>query len=148
MANWNRTPPKSMSVEEIKKRVDAGLKRWQAKGWMPKPGGKRILTVADGPTLDKAGRKRVIQATELAVVSLCNSNQLDFCHAIALITATRRLAGLKSTFTAHICEGVVEAAAAITGEPIKVLDQLAKRWLVAHMQPTTRLISLPTRSKH
>lgn len=147
MPNWQRTPPKSMTVEEIKKRMEAGLKVWRAKGWLPKDGVRKIMTVAEGPTLDKAARKRCIQASELAIYSLANSNALDYCQAIEVINATRRLGGLKTTFMTAMCEGIAEAAAAVSGEPVDVLNRLAKLWLSQHFKPTGKIISLPNRAR-
>lgn len=145
MANWQRTPPKSgMSIEEMKKRVAAGIQRRRQTGELRPENLKEIQTVRDGPGFTKKQRRVLIQAANLAIYSLANNERLDYCHAVDAINACRRQAGLPTTFMKAILEGVASAAAEASGEPYKTLDQLARAWLQQHFTPSNRVISLST----
>jgi hypothetical protein len=146
--NWERHKPKTPR-EELERRIADGLKRWKERGWIPRDFGqaKRLVTTADGPTLDRAGRRRVMQAADMAIYSLANNERLDYLHAISVINATRRLAGLPNRFMVTICEGVEDAAHIASGINRELLSKLARTWLAEEKATGVRLISLPTRGE-
>lgn len=149
MPNWQRTKPVSgLTVEEMKKRVAAGIKRRRATGELRREGLGNIQTKVDGPTLDKKQRRVLIRAAELAIYSLTHDQALDYCHAADAINAVRRQAGLPTTFMRDMLKGVAQSAAELSGEKFQVLDQLARSWLERHFTPSNTLISLsPTKGK-
>lgn len=148
MPNWERTPPVAgMSVEEIKKRVAAGLKKRRETGEL-RPEGLREITLEADPTsghFDKRQRKLIIQASNLAIYSLANNEREDYCGAVSVINNVRQEAGFPSSLMQALCNGIASAAAEASGEPFDVLDQLARRWLQVYYEPSGKVISIPKR---
>lgn len=148
MPNWQKHKPVSgMSVEEMKRRVEAGIKRRRATGELRREGLGNITTKVDGPTLTKQQRRVLIRAAELAIYSLSHNQALDYCHAAEAINACRRQAGLPTKFMKDMLEGVAHSAAELSGEPFKVLNQLARSWLATHFTPSNKLISIANTPK-
>lgn len=148
MPNWERTPPRSgMPIEEMKRRVEAGLKRRRELGQLRPEGLKPLATVPDGPVLTKKQKRVLFQAADLAIASLAQGDATDYCHAVDAINAVRRQAGLPTTFMQTILESVAAVAAELREEPFAIVDQIARHWLADHMRPSDRVISLPTRAK-
>lgn len=158
MPNWERTPPVSgLSIEEMKRRVEAGIKRRRQRGELLPEGLKPIRTAPGtvvegkfkpGPSLDRKQRRVLIQAGELAIYSLANNERLDYCHACDAINAVRRQAGFSTEFMQAFLKGVAEQAAELAGEKFEVLDQLARWWLVRHFTPSDTTISIPNGHKN
>ena len=144
MPNWERTPPKSgMSIEEIKRRVEAGIKRRRQTGEL-RPLTKPLTTTVQGPSFTKEQRRMVIAATNLAIYSLAQIQRADFCDAIDAINAVRREAGhLGTNFMEVMCHGIATEAAALAGERVADLDTLARTWLAKHYAPSGRVVSIP-----
>ena len=143
MPNWERTPAVSgMSVEEMKKRVAAGIKKRRELGELRPAGMKVIETVADGPVLSKKHRRVLVQAAELAIYSLANNEREDYCGAAEAMNAVRRQCGFDTGFMKAMLEGVAEQAAELAGEQFEILDQLARHWLADYFTPSGKLISI------
>ncbi|HVJ25422.1 MAG TPA: hypothetical protein VM756_15970 [Burkholderiales bacterium] len=147
MANWDKHKPKGLTREELHKRVSAGLEAWKARGWIPQDFGKNAgaIAAADGPTLNRKDRKRVMQAADIAITALASHARQDYVHAVKVINATRRLAGLPTRFMQTICDGIADAAAAASGEPREFLDKTARTWLNADINGAERRIFLPSK---
>lgn len=143
MPNWERTPPKSgMSIEEIKRRVEAGIKRRRERGEL-RPITKPLATTSQGPALSKDQRRMMVAATNLAIYSLAQIQRADFCDAIDAINAVRREAGVGRDFMDVMCRAIAAEAAALAGERVADLDTLARTWLAKHYAPSGRVVSIP-----
>lgn len=143
VSRWQKRPPISgMPIEEMQRRVADGIANRRKMGELPPAGLKVLRTQASGPTLDKKQRRVMIQAANLAIYSLANAQREDYCAAAEAINAVRRQAGMATTFMRAILEGVAEQAAALAGEPVAVLDQLARHWLDEYFSPSGKLISI------
>ena len=144
MPNWDRTPPIcGMPIEEIKRRAAAGVRRRRETGELLAEFKHEFVLRRHGPGLSKKQRRVLIQASNLAIYALCNSDAQDYCHAADAINAVRRQAGMSTAFMQAILKGVAEQSAEISGEKFEVLDQLARHWLVEHFTPSDKLISIP-----
>lgn len=147
MPNWERTPPVSgMSIEEMKRRVEDGIKRRRQLGEL-RPITKAIRTVPRGPHFSKGARATLIKLANVAIVALAEhatpGNREDYCGALELINGLRKNAGFGTEFLQHLCKGIAQEAAEASGEPFETLDQLARRWLSDEFKPSTRVISIP-----
>ncbi len=143
MPNWDRTPPVSgLSVDEMRRRVADGIATRRKTGAMPRADLKLIKTEPDGPTFDKQQRRVLIQAAELAIYSLANAEREAYCGAADVINSVRRQAGMSTIFMQGFLKGVAAQAAELAGEPVEVLDQLARAWLVEYFTPSGKLISI------
>lgn len=142
-SRWKKRPPISgMPIEEMKRRVEDGIKRRRELGELPRADLKILKTQASGPILTKKHRRVLIAAANLAIYSLANNEREDYCGAAEAINSVRRQAGMPTTFMAAILEGVAEQAAELAGEDFKVLDQLARHWLAEYFTPSGKLISI------
>lgn len=148
MPNWDRTPPKSgMPIEEIKRRVEDGIRRRRMRGDL-RPITKPLTMVPDpkargAERLTREQRKRLVAACNLAIVSLANMDRADYCAAIDAINATRREAGIRVEFMATIANGVAAEAAELAACPVADVNYLARTWLASHYAPSGRVISIP-----
>lgn len=141
---WRRRRPTSgLPIEEILKRTDDGIKTRIQKGEAFDPSKPFSRTKRDGPGLDKKQRKRVSRAADLAIYALANNDRTDYVGAVKVINATRRQAGMPSSFMQSMCDGIADVAAFAAGEDRQTLDQLARAWLDADLKPKGTLISLP-----
>lgn len=143
MPNWDRTPPKNrMSIEEMKRRVEDGIRRRRQRGEL-RPITKAIPTHREGPGFDKPQRRALVAACNLAIYSLVKMDRTDYCAAIDAINGLRRQAGIDKRFMTTICHGIASEAAELAGAPVADLNYLARTWLAAHYAPSTRVISIP-----
>lgn len=145
MPNWERTPPVSgLSVEEIKKRVDAGLKKRRQTGELRPDGIPELVFKPDpnSPHFNKRQRELIIGHSNIAIYALANNDRTDYCGAIGAINQVRLAAGFKASFMQAIGNGIASAAAEASGESFEVLDELAKRWLEEYYKPSTKVISI------
>lgn len=142
--DWKKTPPinKTMPIEEMQRRVAAGIKRRQDRGEMQDPTLKRISLKPGGPTLTKQHRTVLIQASNLAIYSLANNEREDYCGAADAIRAVCVQSGFKGSMFAELLKGVAEQAAELAGEDFTILDQLARHWLAEYFTPSGKLISI------
>lgn len=149
MPNWERTPPVAgMSIEEIKKRVAAGIKRRRQTGELRPEGLKDLVTHLDGPGFTKAERVALIRMAELAIYSLANHERQDYCQAAETINALRRKAGFPTTLTGHLLKGIAEQAAELADDHgFEFYDQLARSWLADHFRPSEKVISIASQPK-
>lgn len=142
--SWKRTPPVSgMAIEEIKKRVAAGIERRRQTGELRPANLKAIETRLDGPGFTKPERIALIRMCELAIYSLANHERADYCQAAATINALRKKAGFEPSLTQHLLKGVAEQAAEIADDHgPEFYDQLARSWLVDYFTPSGKVISI------
>ncbi len=144
MPNWERTPPvNGMSVEEIKRRVAAGIENRRKSGELRPADLPNIVLEPEGPQLNKQQRRVSIQSANLCIYALANNDRHLYCEGADAIFAVQRVAGLTTQFTATMLKGVAEQAAEVSGEPFNVLDQLARSWLKDFYTPSNKVISLP-----
>lgn len=153
MPNWERTPPVSgLSIEEMKKRVAAGIKRRRQSGELRPEGLKPLKTlpgrIVNGkyvaePALTKKQRRVLIRAAELAIYSLANNERHDYVHAAVAINAVRRQAGMRVGFMGEFLKGIAAQAAELSGEKFELLDQVARTWLAEALTPSGKVISIP-----
>lgn len=148
MPNWERTKPVSgMSIEEMKRRVEDGIKRRRQLGEL-RPITKVIRTVQRGPHFTKGARAQLIKLSNLAIYALAEhataGNREDYCGAAELINGLRKNAGFGSDFMQHLLKGIAQEAAEASGEPFETLDLIARRWLSDEFKASTRVISIPT----
>jgi len=146
VANWDKHKP-SLPIEELKKRIAQGLENWKARGFISKDWGQKLDAAAGTkePTFDRAGMKRVMQCADIAIAALAQGHRQDYVEAVRVINATRRLAGFPTRFMQTMCDGIADAAAIASGEPREQLDRIARTWLAVAYQPSSRLISLPSK---
>lgn len=158
MPNWERTPPVSgMSIEEMKRRVTAGIRRRRETGELRPEGLSDLKTVPGtvkdgklipGPSLTKKQRRVLIRAAELAIYSLANNERLDYIHAAIAINAVRREAGMRVGFMGDFLTGIAAQAAELAGEKPEFLDRVVRTWLAEALGPTGKTISIPKGDSH
>lgn len=140
---WKRNPPKGMTIEELLRRVDDGIAKRRERGELPPADLTPAKPDPDSPHMNKRQRKRVIQASDLAIYALANGDRDDYCGAIDVINATRRQAGFPTRFMQSICDGIADVAAECMGERRDVVDQIARTWLDEHLNGAGKTISIP-----
>lgn len=143
--SWDKNPPanKTMSIEEMQKRVADGIKKRQQRGEMLSPDLPILRTTPNGPALTKEHKVKLIAAANLAIYSLANAERVDYCGAADVIRAVGIQGGFGREFFAAMMQGIAEQAADLCGEPVRVLDQLARHWLAEYFTPSEKLISIP-----
>lgn len=140
---WLKRPPISgMSIEEMQKRVADGIANRRKTGDLPSKDLRILKTLPSGPVLTRKQRRVLNKATDLAILSLANNERVDYCGAVDVINAVRRQAGMSTKFMQELLTGVAEVAADLMGEDFKMIDQLARFWLVDYFTPSGKLISI------
>lgn len=142
--SWEKTPPvnKTMPIEEMKRRVAAGIKRREQAGEMQRSDLPTLRMQPSGPNMSKKHRRVLVSASNLAIYSLANNEREDYCGAADAIRAVCHESGHGASLFSELLKGCAEQAAELAGEDFQILDQLARSWLDAYFKPSGKLISI------
>ena len=135
-------PINGLSIEEVKKRVAAGIENRRRMGQLPPETCQKMVFRAAGRALNRQQRQAMIRLSDLAIYSLANNEPEDYCGAIASMNNIRRAAGFKTNLIVTMCKDIAEVAADLSGEKFEILDMLARSWLDEHFKPSSKVISI------